>query len=66
MKERWQNLAEADRESYYSQDEWVGEFLDAEGAFYNVKESGDGYNDDENYKENMEAVVRRCFQNRYS
>ena len=59
-EERRQNLAEAGRGSYYNQEEWVEEFLDDKGAFYNGSESDDGDNDDENYNENMEAVVRRC------
>ena len=42
------------------QEEWVEDFLDDKGAFYNGSESDDGDNDDENYNENMEAVVRRC------
>ena len=59
-EERGQNLAEADRGSYYNQEEWVEEFLDDKGAFYNGSESDDSDNDDEIYNENMEAVVRRC------
>ena len=55
-----QNLAETDWGSFYNQEEWVEEFLDDKGAFYNGSESDDGDNDDENYNENMEAVVRRC------
>ena len=38
----------------------VDEFLDNKGAFYNGSENDDGDNDDENYNENMEAVVGRC------
>ena len=57
---RRQNLAETNRRSYYNQEEWVEEFLDDKGAFYNGSESNDGDNDDENYNENMEAVVRGC------
>ena len=48
-EERRQNLAETDRGSYYNQEEWVEEFLDDKGAFYNGSESDDGDNDDENY-----------------
>ena len=59
-EERRKNLAETDRGSYYNQEEWVEEFLDDKGAFYNGSENDDGDNDDENYNENMEAVVRRC------
>ena len=52
---RRQNLPETDRGSYYNQEEWVEKFLDDKGAFYN---GSDGDNDDENYNENIEAVVR--------
>ena len=40
--------------------EWVEEFIDDKGTFYNDSESDDGDNDYVNYNENMEAVVRRC------
>ena len=60
-EKRRQNLSETSRWSYCcNQEEWVEEFLDDKGAFYNGSESDDGDNDDENYNENMEAVVRRC------
>ena len=59
-KERQQNLAETDRGSYYNQEEWAEEFLDDKVAFYNSSESDDGDNNDENYNENMVAVVYRC------
>ena len=55
-EERRKNLVETDRGSYYNQEEWV-EFLDNKGAFYSGSESDNG---DENYNENMEAIVRRC------
>ena len=58
--ERRQNLSETDRGSYYDQEEWVERFLDDKGAFYNDSESDDGDNRDENYNENIKAVVRRC------
>ena len=35
---RRQNLAETDRGSYYKE-EWLEEFLDSKGAFYNGNES---------------------------
>ena len=41
--------------------EFLEQFLDDKGAFYNGSESDDGDNNDENYTENMEAVVHRCF-----
>ena len=60
----WRNkeekLAETDRGSYYNQEEWLEEFLDDKGAFYNGSESDNSENDDENYTENIEAVVRIC------
>ena len=59
-EERIQNLAETDRGLYYNQEEWLEEFLDDKGAFYNGIESDDSDNDDENYNENKGAVVRRC------
>ena len=46
-KERGQNSAETDRGSYYNHDEWLEEFLDDKGAFYNG-ESDHSDNDDEN------------------
>ena len=61
LEERRQNLAETDRASYYNQEEWLEEFLDDKDAFYNGSESDDhSDNDDENYNENIEPVVRRC------
>ena len=47
---RKQNLAETDRGSYYKE-EWLEEFLDSKGAFYNGNESD---NNDESYNENNE------------
>ena len=59
-EERIQNLAETDRRSYYNQEEWLEEFPDDKGAFYNGIESDDSDNDDENCNENKGVVVRRC------
>ena len=42
---------------YFNEEEWVEEFLDDKGDFYNGSESNDGDNDDKNCNENMEAVV---------
>ena len=55
-----QNLAKTNRGLYYSQEEWLEEFLDNKGAFYDDNESDNSENDDENATENIEAVVRRC------
>ena len=41
-KEKRQNLAEAGKGSYYNQEEWLEEFLDDKGAFYNSTEAGTG------------------------
>ena len=59
-EERRQNLAERDRGSYCNQEEWLEEFLDDKAAFYNGSDSDIRDNDDENYNENIEAVVHRC------
>ena len=59
-EEKRQNLAETDRELYYNQEEWLEEFLDDSGTFYNGIEGDDSDNDDENYNENIGAVVCRC------
>ena len=59
-KKRRQNLAKTDRGSYHNQEEWVKEFFDDKGAFYNGHENHSGDNYDKNCNENMEAVVRRC------
>ena len=53
-----QNLAETDRGLYCNQGEWLEEFSDDKAAFYNGSESNDSDNDDGNYNENIEAVVR--------
>ena len=54
-----EDLAEIDRGSYYNQEEWLEEFLDDKGAFYNGIESDDS-DDDKNYKENIGPVVCKC------
>ena len=59
-EERRQNLAETEWGSYYNQEEWLEEFLDDKGAFYDGSESDDSENHDENYTENIVAVIRRC------
>ena len=50
LEERRQNLVEID-----NQQESLEELLNDKGPFYN-----DSENDDENYTENIEVVVRRC------
>ena len=49
-----QNLAETDRVLYYNQEEWLEEFLENKGGFYNGSESDDSDNDDDIYEENNE------------
>ena len=43
-EERRQNLARAERGSYYNQEEWLREFLDDKGAFSDRSESDDSEN----------------------
>ena len=59
-EERRQNLAEIDWESYYNQEAWLEGFLDDKAAFYNSSKSDGTENDDENYNEKIDDVVRRC------
>ena len=54
LEERRQNLSEADRGSDYNQEQWLEEFSDDKGAFYNGSESDDSDNDAKNYNENNE------------
>ena len=61
LEERRQNLVKTDSGSYYNKEKWLEEFLDDKDAFCDGSESDDGQNHDENYTENIEAVVRRCF-----
>ena len=53
-EESRQNLAETGRGSYYNQEEWLEEFLDNKGEFYNGSESDDCDNDDQICNENNE------------
>ena len=57
LEERTENLAETDRWSYCNEEEWLEEFLDDKGAFYNGGESDESDNDDENYNENKEQQL---------
>ena len=59
-EESGQNLAETDRGWFYNQEEWLEEFLNDKGAFYDGSESDNSESDDDNYTENIEAIVRRC------
>ena len=65
---RRQNLAETDRRSYHNKEEWIEEFLEGEGAFYNGSESGDSDNEDENNNENNdqqqlpEGFANSCYK----
>ena len=42
LEEKRQYLVETDKESYQNQQEWLEEFLDDEGAFYNGAEAATG------------------------
>ena len=44
LEERRQNLATAERGSYYNQEEWLGEFFDDRGTFYDGSEIDDSEN----------------------
>ena len=60
LVKRGQNLAETDKGSY-CKEEWLEEFLDSKGAFYNGSESD---HDDESYNENNEQhQLRDTFAN---
>ena len=54
---RRQNLAETDKGSYYKE-EWLEEFLDSKGAFYNGNES--------DINDEREAVTQRCSVKKFS
>ena len=56
---RRQNLAEIDRGSYYKE-EWLKEFLDSKGAFYNGSES---HNDENNEQQQLlEGFANSCYK----
>ena len=67
-KKKRRNLAETDRGSYYNQEEWLEEFLDNKGEFYNGSERDDSDNDDEIDNENneqqqlSEGFANNCFK----
>ena len=54
LEQRKQNLAETDRESYYNQNEWLEELLDAN---CNGIESDDSGNDNMKIQEQLFADV---------
>ena len=54
---RRQNLPETDGGSYYKE-EWLEEFLDSKGAFYNGNES--------DINDEREAVTQRCSVKKFS
>ena len=53
-EESRQNLAEKDRGTYFNQEEWLEEFQDNKGGFYNGSESDHSDKDDEIYDEKNE------------
>ena len=42
LEEKRHNLSETCKGSYYNQEEWLEEFLDGKGTFYNGTEAGTG------------------------
>ena len=61
LDEKIQNLAETDRGSYYNQEEWLEEFLDDKGTFYNCSESDDSKNDYDNYGRKYRSIHSQMF-----
>ena len=60
------NLAETDRGSYCNKEEWLGEFLDGNSAFYKGSETDNSDNDDENYhKNNDQQQLQEGFSHSY-
>ena len=60
------NLAETDRGSYCNKEEWLGEFLDGNSAFYKGSETDNSDNDDKNYhKNNDQQQLQEGFSNSY-
>ena len=57
---RRQNLAEADKGSYYNKKEWLEEFLDGKDAFYNGSENGDIDNDEQ--QQLYEGFANNCYK----
>ena len=59
LVKRRQNLTETNRGSYYKE-EWLEEFLDSKGAFYNGNESD---NDKNNEQQQLpEGFVNSCYK----
>ena len=56
---RRQNLAKTDKGSYY-REEWLEEFLDSKGAFYNGNESdNDENNEQQHYRRVLPKVATK-------
>ena len=68
LQKRRPNLAETDRGSYCNKEEWLGEFLDGNSAFYKGSETDNSDNDDENYHKNndqqqlLEGFSNSCYK----
>ena len=56
---RRQNLAATDRGSYYKE-EWLEEFLDIKGAFYNGNESNNDKNNEQ--QQLLEGFAYSCYK----
>ena len=57
LVKRKENLDGTNRGLYGNNEEWLDNFLDGKGAFYNGIESADSDNDDETYNENNDQQL---------
>ena len=63
-KENIQNFADTDRGSYYNQEEWLKEFLEDKGIFYNNSDSDSGtYNESSSDGDDEQEEVCESFNN---
>ena len=59
LVKRRQNLAETDRGPYY-EEEWLEEFLDSKGVFYNGNESDNDENNEQ--QQLLEGFANICYK----
>ena len=59
-KENRQNLANTDRGSYYNQEEWLEEFLELKGIFYNDSDSDSETYDNESSSDGDDEQEEVC------
>ena len=59
-KENRQNLADTDRASYYNQEEWLEEFLEDKGIFYNNSDSDSETYDNESSSDGDDELEEVC------